>query len=98
MSEATQIYKSNLKERIKSESPEGRPANPDFGSRSFGVVLIFIAFFMMLGATVLALFIQPLAAIVVGVLALVVFLVNPEVWAALLRGKERDAIERRQRR
>lgn len=82
-------------EIIRNESPEGRPANPDMGKKSFGLLLLLAAFGIMLIALILALIVQPIAAIVAGVLGLVLFAVNPEVWTGLSRGSERDRIMNR---
>ena len=93
MSDTKRIYRVKLRERIADESAEGRPAYPAFGFRSFGVILIALASVLMLVGVTLAFFVQPIAAAVLVALGLVLLLVNPEVWTALMRGKERENAE-----
>ncbi len=81
------------REIIGVRSPEGRPAHPDVGPGALGVILIFVALMLAVLAAVLAFALgQPVAALAIGGLALLIFLTNPEVWATVFRGKERAEI------
>lgn len=93
MSDAETIYRVKLQEQIAENSPEGRPAHPTFGLRSFGVIILAAAIVLMLLGVVLAFLVEPIAAAVFVTMGLVVLFVNPEVWTALLRGKERAEAE-----
>lgn len=98
MSEKIQTYKEHLQEQVASDSPEGRPAHPTVGPRSFGVILILIALMFVVLGIVFAILVQPIAAIAFAGLGLIVFAANPQVWTALLRGKERAKIDQDQER
>ncbi|MEZ6234005.1 MAG: hypothetical protein R3B68_07435 [Phycisphaerales bacterium] len=77
------------REIIEVVSPEGRPGDPNFGSRQLGMMLVAIVVGMLVVALVLALLTQTVLAIAVGVIGILLFVVNPEIWAAILRTRER---------
>ena len=78
------------REIIEVVSPEGRPADPNFGTRQLGMMLVAIVVGMLVVAIVLALLTQTVLAIAVGVIGILLFVVNPEIWAAILRTRERQ--------
>ena len=95
MQNTIHTYEEHLRERVASESPEGRPAHATVGPKSFGAILIAVASVFVLLGVALAFLVQPIAAAVFVVLGLVVFAVNPEIWTAMLRGKERARVDER---
>lgn len=83
-------------EVIRVESPEGRPAHPDVGSKTLGTLLLLTAVFLIIASLVLGFLLgQPIAALAIAAIAMLAFVANPEVWATILRGKERRRIAER---
>ena len=68
--------------------PEGRPAHPEYGARSISVLLLSVIVALFVAALVLAIFTTWQFAVAVGGLALLLYLVNPVVWAAILRTQD----------
>jgi hypothetical protein len=73
---------------IVEVSPEGVPDHPEMGPRQIGLLLAAIVVGIFVIALVTAAFLSPIAGAALGALALLLFVGNPAVWAALLRAKE----------
>ena len=78
-----------LEEHLARHSPEGRPADPTLTPGKIGLLLASMVVVLLTVAIVLALLAQNTAAIIVGVVGLLLFVANPAVWAAVLRARER---------
>lgn len=78
---------------IAHESPEGVPAHPEVGPRQIGLMVATIVVAMLVVALILSVTLSPMAGVLVGSLALLLFVFNPAVWAGTLRAKERRHIE-----
>jgi Flp pilus assembly protein TadB len=80
------------------KDPEGRPAHPEYGTRTISVLLLSVIVALFVAALVLAIFTTWQFAVAVGALALLLYLVNPVVWAAILRTQDSAHSEGRERR
>lgn len=77
--------------RIAEQSPEGIPADPDTNQQTIGRLLFVAVVLILAVALAVAVFGNRWLGLGVGVLALFLLLVNPVLWAAILRAKERDS-------
>lgn len=78
---------------IAEVSPEGVPAHPEMGPRQIGLLLAAIVVGIFVIALVVAVLVSPSVGAALGVLALLLFVGNPAVWAALFRAKERSDVD-----
>jgi hypothetical protein len=82
-------------ERIAKVSPEGRPAFASMRTRHFVSIMLALFGVVVLAGSLLALTIGTRAgfiALLIG--AGVLMLLNPVLWAAVLRGEERDELDK----
>lgn len=70
--------------------PEGRPAHPEYGTRTISVLLLSVIVALFVAALVLAIFTTWQFAVAVGALGLLLYVANPVVWAAVLRTQDRS--------
>jgi len=75
--------------RVAEVSPEGAPADRRLGSGRLGHLLIAFASSVLVVGLVLALLLDLVAGIVLLLVGGITIVMNPEVWAALARRKER---------
>ncbi len=79
---------------IQRHSPEGRPAHPEYRSRDIGLLLIGAGLAVVVASVIVSLTVGIWPGLVVLVFGLgLAVLLNPEIWAASLRAKERLDIE-----
>lgn len=78
--------------RIAEVSPEGIPADPDTDRRTIGRTLTFAFAIVAIIAVLLAIFVHPWVGLICGVLAILLMLVNPVLWASFSRMKEREQV------
>lgn len=83
---------------IETVSPEGRPGDPNFGVKELGIMMVSIVVFLLIAALVLALLTQSVLAIAIGIIAILLFVANPQVWAAMARTRERQRLTAETRR
>ncbi len=86
---------ADLSARISEASPEGVPANPKLGARGIGLILVAAIVLIMFAAVLLAIFLDPTAGIVLAIVGVLVFMFNPDTWAAIFRAKERSDVNGR---
>ncbi len=80
--------------RIERVSPEGRPAHPEYDTGNIRNLLIGAVALVVLLSVATAVFAGLAAGAVVLVFGLgVAILMNPAIWAASLRAKERSRLE-----
>lgn len=77
-------------EAIERVSPEGRPAHPEMGDAQISWLVLFGVIFVLVLSVVFAAIAGIAAGAVVLALGLgIAVLMNPEMWASLLRARER---------
>lgn len=88
------IPDEEIKERMEAESPDGRPANRPWGRHQLIAYVLGIVAFVA-GASILMEMILgwPAGLMVLAVLVIFLFL-NPPLWAAVGRVRDRDRIVR----
>lgn len=79
-----------LVQEIRKESAEGTPADLHTGPRGIGLWIAVVVALVALAAVGVAFWLGPLAALAVLFVGCAIVLMNPEVWASVLRGKERQ--------
>ncbi|UYV14087.1 MAG: hypothetical protein NCW75_07295 [Phycisphaera sp.] len=78
--------------RIAEVSPEGIPADPKTDRRTIGRILTGSFLVVAIVSVLLAIFVNPWIGLICGVLAVLLMLINPVLWASLSRMKERENI------
>lgn len=78
--------------RIAEASPEGIPADPDTDHRTLSRLMVAAVVLLLTVALGLAVFADRWIGLAVGVLGLFLLIVNPALWAAILRVKEREQV------
>ncbi len=82
------------REAIEQRSPEGRPAHPELRARGVMVAILARFALIVVVAVVAALLIGvPIAIAVLGV-GVVLVAVDPTIWSAIERSREREEISR----
>lgn len=81
---------SELADEIETISPEGRPADPEFGPKRMGLFLSLLVGLVLIIGVVIAIFGSVIMGFAFVVLGIAWMLVNPAVWASLSRAKERN--------
>lgn len=82
-----------LGDEIERISPEGRPGDPGAGPRQIGLLFVLFIILFLLVALVLAITVRPMVGVGVAAFTLMIFAVNPEVHASIIRARERKAAE-----
>lgn len=83
----------NVRKAVSEVSPEGRPAEGFMGKRAIFLLIGMAAAAVVLGALLIGVVGMKWGIAAAVALALVGFvLVNPSIWAAVNRGKERDEL------
>lgn len=88
--------REELAARISEISPEGRPADPAMGPRRIGLLLAGAASLFLIVGVVMALSTTVAVGVAMGAFGLVLFALNPEVWAAIARAQEREEVNEHQ--
>lgn len=78
--------------RIAETSPEGIPAHQNSDSKTVARLMFVGVVLLLTVALVVAVFADRWIGLGVGVLGLFLLFVNPTLWAAILRSKEREQI------
>lgn len=78
--------------RIAEVSPEGIPADPQTDRKTIGKILTGSFVVVAIIAVLLAIFVNPWVGLICGVLAVLLMLINPVLWASFSRMKERENI------
>lgn len=78
--------------RIAEVSPEGIPADPQTDRKTIGKLLSVSFVVVAIIAVLVAIFINPWIGFICGVLAVLLMLINPVLWASFSRMKERENI------
>jgi hypothetical protein len=76
--------------RIAETSPEGIPADPGTDHRTLSRLMLAAVVLLLTVALAVAVFADRWIGLAVGVLGLFLLIVNPALWAAILRVKERE--------
>lgn len=84
-----------LIQEIRKESAEGTPGDPHVGPRGIGLWIAVVVAIVALAAVGVAFWLGPLVALAVLIVGGAIVLMNPEVWASVLRGKERQRAKNR---
>jgi hypothetical protein len=82
---------------IGKRSPEGVPAHPGAGPKQISLLLAAFVVLLFVVALAIGLLISSAAGAMIGLIALVVFIANPAVWASGFRAKERHEIQQTRR-
>lgn len=81
-------------ETIAIQSPEGKPANPDLGSKSMLAMLLMFPSAVILISAIIWIIFGPFEALIAFAVGMVVSLIaNPTMWAMAQRAKDRQAVE-----
>ena len=78
--------------RIAEVSPEGIPGDPQTDRGTIGKILSVSFVVVAIIAVLVAIFINPWIGLICGVLAVLLMLINPVLWASFSRMKERENI------
>jgi hypothetical protein len=78
---------------LEKTSPEGRPPSPAMKSWQIRHLLLAVAVLLLIVGVVVAIFVNPVVGLVGTVGSLVMFALNPSVWAAFSRISERKDAE-----
>jgi hypothetical protein len=89
------VTKEVRTEEIARESPEGRPADAEIGSRGLKGMVLVLAAATLVAAVLLGVFASVPLGLAVAGLGIVFLLINPTIGAALVRSKERGRVEDR---
>lgn len=81
--------------KIEAVSPEGRPAVPEVKAGGIGLLLISVVVALVVIGIVVAIVFRPIAGIAIAVLGVLIFLINPVVWASVFRASEREEVDQR---
>lgn len=82
-------------EIIAEHSPEGSPAHPQLNSTSIRLLAVLLPIpAIVIAAVVWWLFSAPLALVTLGAGLILTLVLNPTLWAMLLRAKERERVEK----
>lgn len=84
------LPKEQLADEIEEISPEGRPADPEFGPKRIGLFLSLLMGVILLVGVIIAIFGSVIMGFAFVVLGLAWMLVNPAVWASVSRARERN--------
>lgn len=84
------LPKEELADEIEMISPEGRPADPEFGPKRMGLFLSLLVGVILLIGVVTAVFGSVIMGFAFVVLGLAWLFVNPAVWASVARARERN--------
>ena len=79
----------DLASEIEHTSPEGRPADPMMSPRRIYLLLALFALMFIVGGVIVALAYDRTVGIGVGVAGVALLALNPTVWAAVSRARER---------
>lgn len=83
-------------EVIAEHSPEGTPAHPELNSTSIRLMAVLFPIpAIVIAAVVWWLFGAPLALATLGAGLILTLVLNPTLWAIVLRAKERERIEQK---
>jgi hypothetical protein len=77
--------------RIAEVSPEGIPADPQTGRRTIGTIFSVAVAIVLVISVLLAIFVHVWVGIITALIAVLLMLVNPVLWAFFSRMKEREA-------
>lgn len=81
--------------KIEAVSPEGRPAVPEVKAAGIGLMLVSIIVLLLVIGMIVALAVSEPAGIAIAALGVLIFLINPVVWASVLRASEREEVDHR---
>ncbi|MEO1009300.1 MAG: hypothetical protein AAFX79_12110 [Planctomycetota bacterium] len=73
-------------------SPEGRPAYPGMGVRRMWAVFLVVGAAIIMASLGFAYFINPFAGLAAATVGGFMVMVNPALWAAIFRAKERERV------
>jgi len=90
-----EAQRKELGDEIERTSAEGRPAHPEMGPGRIGALLALIALMILIAGVIVGLTVRPMAGVLITGLGVLVLVVNPEVWAAIFRARERGKAKRR---
>lgn len=82
-------HKSASAEHIEKVSPEGRPVESERSPRTVGLIYATAIVVVMLVAVAVAVFVNTPIGLMLAVLGFIGFIVNPQLWAAPGRMKDR---------
>lgn len=84
------LPKRELADEIEEISPEGRPADPEFGPKRMSLFLSLLVGVILLIGVITAIFGSVIMGFAFVVLGITWMLVNPAVWASVSRARERN--------
>lgn len=84
------LPKQELADEIEEISPEGRPADPEFGPKRMSLFLSLLVGVILLIGVITAIFGSVIMGFAFVVLGITWMLVNPAVWASVSRARERN--------
>lgn len=84
------LPKQELADEIEEISPEGRPADPEFGPKRMSLFLSLLVGVILLIGVITAIFGSLIMGFAFVVLGITWMLVNPAVWASVSRARERN--------
>lgn len=83
---------SRMSIEVERESPEGLPAHPRLTQQSFGALLAAIALIVVVGGLLVGLLYDAAAGLFAAAIGVLLLLGNPEIWAGIVRVRERERI------
>lgn len=88
------VPQEELVEEIHEISPEGEPGDPEVGPRGIGLLLLGFGAALLLIGVVVAVVYHAYLGVAAFALGVLLMLVNPQFWVAVLRARERARAKR----
>ena len=79
------------RERVAKTSPEGIPAAPNLGATTVRRTILTLAIIALIVSLAIAVFVNRWVGLALGAFGIGLLLVNPALWSAVLRAKERES-------